>query len=81
MPKFYEPNILEGTENYIITGENCRHISRSLRMTAGDEIILTDGKGTDFQTEITNITESTVEVKIISCEKSENEAKVRLHLY
>ena len=81
MPKFYEPNILEGTENYIITGENCRHISRSLRMTTGDEIILTDGKGTDFQTEITNITESTVEVKIISCEKSENEAKVRLHLY
>ena len=81
MPKFYEPEITKDTEYYIINGENCRHISRSLRMTIGDEITITDGKGLDFETEITNITDQSVEVKINKVSESENEAKVRLHLY
>lgn len=81
MPKFYEPDIKEGIESYLIQGENSRHISRSLRMKPKDTLTLTDGKGNDCETEIINITESTVEVKILSFKKSDTEANVRLHLY
>ena len=65
MPKFYEPDILAGTETYLIQGENYRHISLSLRMKTGDNLTLTDGKGNDFEAEITDITESFVEVYIL----------------
>ena len=81
MPKFYEPDILAGTERYLIEGENYRHISRSLRMKAGDNLTLTDGKGNDFEAKIVCITESFVEVDIVKCEKGETEANVKLHLY
>lgn len=81
MPKFYEPDILAGTEHYLIEGENYRHISRSLRMKTGDNLTLTDGKGNDFEARITDITEAFVEVDILKCEKGETEASVRLHLY
>ena len=81
MPKFFEYDIDKNAESYVITGENSRHISRSLRMARGEKLTITDGKGYDFITEITDITESAVTVKVLSCNKSESEAKLRLNLY
>ena len=81
MPKFFEYEINDNFETYLITGENSRHISRSLRMTKGEKITLTDGKGKDYFCEIVNLTDSSVEVKILNSEQSISEAKLKLNLY
>lgn len=48
MPKFFidKSDILENTA--ILTGEKAQHITKSLRMSAGETIILCDGEGTDY---------------------------------
>ena len=43
MPVFYAPDIKGDT--YILNEEESKHASRVLRLSLGDEVILTDGKG------------------------------------
>ena len=49
----------------IISGEDVRHIATVLRMKTGDELLLCDGKGTEYWTEIAQVSKSeiTAEVK------------------
>ncbi len=48
-----------------ISGEDVRHIATVLRMKTGDELLLCDGKGTEYQAKIAQVTRSgiTVDVK------------------
>jgi 16S rRNA (uracil1498-N3)-methyltransferase len=48
-----------------ISGEDVRHIATVLRMRTGDELLLCDGKGTEYQATISQVTRSeiTAEVK------------------
>ncbi len=53
MPRFFvseQPKDVVG-----LSGEDGRHIARSLRMRTGEYITLCDGKGTDYDCEITSI--------------------------
>ena len=49
MHVFYTPNIQTSTE---LPEEEAQHCVRVLRLTAGDEISLTDGKGNFYRAEI-----------------------------
>jgi 16S rRNA (uracil1498-N3)-methyltransferase len=54
-PKFFiEPNDISGLE-ITIQGEDVSHISRVLRMRQGDELILSDGSGTEYSVRISAI--------------------------
>ena len=44
MPRFFVDELLPLT---VIYGEDARHISKSLRMTAGESLTLCDGKGSE----------------------------------
>lgn len=50
MHLFYTPDI--SGDNYQLSEEESKHASRVLRLTVGDEIILTDGRGTWMPSEI-----------------------------
>ena len=53
MPRFFrEPPIHDPV---IITGEDARHISLSLRMKVGESLTLCDGEGFDYDCEIEEI--------------------------
>ncbi len=66
---------------YTIVGEDAKHIEKSLRMKAGEEITLVDSNGIQHNGEIDNITSGNVTVKIKESFKCENEPNVKVTLY
>jgi 16S rRNA (uracil1498-N3)-methyltransferase len=61
----------------VLAEDSSKHITQVLRKKIGDQILLTDGKGTKAITEITNDHRKHCEVKIISVEK-ENEPQQKI---
>ena len=78
MPRFFVENASES--EIILTGENARHIGRSLRMRPGERLTLCCG-GTDYECEITGFSDSEVFCKVESIHKSEGEPTTRLTLF
>ncbi|MCR5652862.1 MAG: 16S rRNA (uracil(1498)-N(3))-methyltransferase [Ruminococcus sp.] len=70
-----------GSENFIITGENAKHISRSLRMKTGEELTLVTPQREQLGCVISSISTDSVEVKITSRKCCENEPDVKITLY
>lgn len=77
MPRFFVPEI--SSDRFTISGEDAKHISKSLRLSVGEEITLCDGKGFDYHGRIAEVGD-TVSVDILSkCEtKSEPSSKITL---
>jgi 16S rRNA (uracil1498-N3)-methyltransferase len=64
-----------------ITGADVAHIKRVLRKKAGDELILCDEDGTDYQVVIKEIGDDKIETKILMIAESDSEPKVQITLY
>ncbi|ARP51044.1 MULTISPECIES: 16S rRNA (uracil(1498)-N(3))-methyltransferase [Caproicibacterium] len=79
MPRFFI-SPLTGTQA-TLTGEDARHISRSLRMHPGEALTLCDGMGHDYQGEITEVTPDIVSVHILSAANNQTEPSVHVTLY
>lgn len=78
MPRFfidYDPQ-----DEIIVTGDDARHIGRSLRMKTGDKLTFCR-TGTDYHCTITAMTDSTVTCSVDSLEPSVCEPDVRLTIY
>lgn len=67
--------------SYLITGEDARHIEKSLRMRTGEEITLVDPYKTQYASKISGFTQEGVEVEILSAKPCEHEADVKVTLY
>ena len=79
MPRFFLP--VSETDSFItVTGDNARHIGRSLRMKIGEELTVTC-KGVDYLCSIYAMTEDTVTLSIISAERCQAEPNVNITLY
>lgn len=78
MPRFFCENIT--SEKAVVEGGDAVHIAKALRMKVGDEVVLCDKKGYDYNCEITSIGE-VVEFKVISSEKNLTEPSVKVTLY
>ncbi len=78
MPRFFLPEI--GSEKVRIAGEDARHMAKSLRLTVGDEIILCDGKGWDYQGAIEEMDEE-VTIRIVSKEETKSEPRAKVTLF
>lgn len=82
MPRFfidYKPP--KDADTILVSGENARHISRSLRMRLGEELILCDGLRNDYYCEVLSIDDDSVTAKIIEKRVNETEPDTRLRLY
>ena len=79
MPKFFVDTPIEDTVT--LTGENAAHISKSLRMKVGEEVVLCDGQGYDYGCIIESITKGAVCLKCAFKTPSESEAAVWVDLY
>ena len=65
----------------VITGDDARHISRSLRMQPGENVVLCDSIGTDYNGRIERIADDGVEVRILEFCKSVAEPSVQVTVY
>lgn len=81
MPKFFTlPDYIENNR-LKITGDDVSHISKVLRMSAGDKIIVCDGEGNDYDAVITSISKTEVEADITGKYVCEAEPSVYVTLY
>jgi len=74
---FYTPDI---AQTQTLCEEESAHCIRVLRYGKGDEILLTDGKGTTYNAVITNPNPRRCEFRIISQEKQQKNHNFYLHI-
>ena len=81
MPRFFIPteNLSENTLK--ITGNDARHIARSLRMAVGDEVTVCDMQGRTHTCRLTKIRDEECELDIISSEAKNTEPPTRITLF
>ncbi len=77
MIRFYSPDIEETSQLPEIESGHC---CRVLRMKAGDRIYVVDGKGKEYECEITDAHPKHTSVEIISCREEEKYWKERIVL-
>ena len=80
MAWFFTENEI-GSDNYIITCETARHISKSLRMKQGEALTLVTPQKEQLDCVITAVSADSVEVEITSRKPCENEPDVEITLY
>lgn len=79
MPRFFiDP---PSQETLVLSGEDGRHIVRSLRMRPGDRLTLCDGEGTDYECRILSLTGDDVMVGITAQFPSQGEPGCFVTLY
>ena len=64
MPKFFTKSDYIYDNELKIVGEDVSHISKVLRMSAGDNIIVCDGEGNDYDAVITSVSKTEVVAEI-----------------
>lgn len=80
MPRFF--SLEKANEGIIIlTGEDAKHIAKSLRMEQGEKLVVCNGQGIDYLCEILSIDGNTVSVKVNEEVPSKGEANVKVTLY
>ena len=78
MHRFFADSSCIGSDIITITGDDVKHISKVLRLRAGDEITVCDSCGWDYVCAIEDISQTQVEAKILT--KSPNKAESPLHI-
>ncbi len=69
------------SDTFEITGEDAKHISKSLRMTKGEQLTLCTIDGKRHECEISDFTLDSVIVKVLSSTECEQEPSVRISLF
>jgi 16S rRNA (uracil1498-N3)-methyltransferase len=65
MKRFFIPHSEITKDHPQITGQEAQHISRVFRLKSGDAILLIDGTGLEYTAEITGISKTGVNVRIL----------------
>lgn len=78
MPRFFVSELSPLT---VITGDDARHISRSLRMTAGETLTLCDGASNEAEGVIESLSADAVSVRLGQTRVSAAEPKTKITLY
>ena len=79
LPYFFVPQLTNGNEILTLDEDQSKHIIQVLRMQNGEEILLTDGKGTKAHTVIIDDHRKHCVVKILSIiNEEESQAKVSI---
>lgn len=81
MPKFFTSPGLISDGTLKIVGDDVKHISKVLRMSAGDTVVVCDGEGNDYDAVIESITKDEVVAKVTGRYVCEAEPSVRVTLY
>ena len=80
MQLFYTPEISKSTQQYTFDKTESRHIVKVLRKKEGDIILITNGLGELFTSEILVANEKKCLIKIISTETKQKPWKYYLHI-
>ena len=80
MYRFFVPKENISEEVITVTGEDVIHISKVLRLKKGDILSFFDGRGYDYETEIVQVSKTSVLCNILNKTKSETEPNIKVTL-
>lgn len=80
MPRFFVNTPLEGQDTIFLDSQQAAHV-KVLRLSCGDSVTVSDGKGCDCLCTITRISSETVTLSVDSITHSEAEPKVFASVY
>jgi len=81
MPKFFVPKENIDGDRITINSEDVSHITRVLRMSAGDTLLLCDGRGFDYDAEITEVSQKEIICTVTDRRKSDTEPNIEVTLF
>ena len=81
MPRFFVPPSAVADGRAVITGEDARHIARSLRMAAGETVTVCDGAGREYECRLDVIRDETVACTVVSERLSASEPPYRATVF
>lgn len=70
-PRFFISSEQVNDRHITVSGEDVRHIATVLRMKTGDELLLCDGKGIEYQATIAQVTRSEITADVKTRSKRE----------
>lgn len=83
MPRFFKSMSAPATVGDVVSvdGQDAVHLRRSLRLSVGDEVLLCDGRSTEYDTVIVAFGDNTVELAVHNVRHSEAEPTLKLTLF
>lgn len=81
LPKFFVKKDQLAAGNVTIVGGDAVHLTKVLRLTAGDGIILCDGQGMDYEAEIAAVSKDGVSCSIVRSYPCDTEPKIQITLF
>ncbi len=81
MHRFFVDGVNAQNDNIIITGDDVNHIKNVLRLKSGDEILVGDGNGMDYQCRIEDIAQDMITASIVDVFKNAAELPVKITLF
>ena len=81
LSRLYTPQPMLSVENVELTGKASHYLTRVLRVSEGDSIILFNGDGRDYSGEICGIQRDRLRVKINGSQVPDNESPLRITQY
>lgn len=77
--RYFTEDITEKTA--VLSGADAHHLARVMRAKPGDDVILCDGRGTDYMCTVADCSGEDVVLDIISCAPSVSEPDIRATVY
>lgn len=81
MPRFFIADSPMPGSQYLLTGEDARHISRSLRMRTGERLTLCTPDSLDCLCEIREFQDEAVCLEVLTCTANTSEPRQRVTVY
>ena len=81
MPRFFINSEQINGDKICVLGDDAFHISRALRMAAGEHITVCDDTATEYECELCEFLQGRVIAKVLSSKPSETEPPFAAHVY
>ena len=81
MPRFFVPREQIDGSTVRITGDDAHHISRALRMAAGERITVCDMAGTEYECELISFLSDCVIANVLALRPADTEPPYRAHVF
>jgi 16S rRNA (uracil1498-N3)-methyltransferase len=79
MPRFFVESVPGDT--FLLTGEDGRHLVKSLRMRPGEAVTLCDGQGSDYRCVILETGDASATLQVVEREENRSEPDILVTLY
>ena len=81
MRRFFSDSVTNDNGLVTLTGDEARHVAVVLRMRPGDELLLIDGKGTEYLSRIESVSDNEAVLNVVESRSSSAEPSVNVTLF